>query len=182
LFTFESVPKPIAGHGDIIRDNVSIGGDFQLTDQNGQIFHSNSLKGRLSIIYFGFTYCPDICPTSLNKLSDVLNILDKYQIDIVPIFISIDPHRDNPQILKEYLQHFHRKLIGLTGTNEQIKAVADKFKVYFARSQSTNQNNIQYMIDHTSFIYFMDRNGKYLKHFYLDSKVEEIVEFIRINQ
>lgn len=79
------------------------------------------MKGRLSLVYFGFTYCPDICPTSLQKLSNVLSTLEKYQIDILPIFITVDPARDTPTLMKEYLGHFHPKLIGLTGDEDTIK-------------------------------------------------------------
>lgn len=182
LVAIELPQKPLAGQGGNVNENVDIGGDFTLIDHNDEIFYSDTLKGKLSLIYFGFTYCPDICPTSLNKLSEVLRNLDKYKIDITPIFISVDPNRDRPALLKEYLGHFHPKFIGLTGSQEEIKQVADLYKVYYVISEDKAQDDKHYMIDHSSFVYLMDKNGKYLKHFYMNSPAEEIVEFIRINK
>lgn len=178
FFFFEQkTKKPLAGH--VSEESVPIGGDFVLTDQDGNNFSSEKLKGRLSIIYFGFTYCPDICPTSLQKLTKVLEVLGKYNIEVTPVFITIDPERDSVKVLKEYLSHFHSKFIGLTGSLEQIKDVAGKFKVYYAK---TDGNHDTYMLDHSSFVYLMDKNGKYLKHFHLDTKPEEIIEVIRVNK
>lgn len=177
-----SIPKkPVAGRGDkMINNDVKIGGEFILKDHNNEIFNSESLKGKLSLIYFGFSYCPDICPTSLNKLSNVLETLDKYKIDVNAIFITIDPSRDTSELLKSYLSHFHNKIIGLTGTEDEIKLVADKFKVYYAKAYSKDdKGDDNYMLDHTSFLYLMDENGKYLKHFYFNSTPDEIINFIR---
>jgi protein SCO1/2 len=140
------------------------------------------LHGKLSLIYFGFTYCPDICPTSLQKLSAVIQTLDKYQIDVTPVFITIDPSRDTPALLKEYLGHFHAKFIGLTGTEEQIREVADLFKVFYARAKDAAATKGNYMLDHSSFIYLMDKNGRYMKHFYMSTTEEEMIEYIRINK
>jgi len=181
LLAFELPDKPIAGQGGNIDETVSIGGDFTLTDHNGKVFNSDMIKGKLSLIYFGFTFCPDICPTSLQKLTDVLSTLDKYKIDVQPIFITIDPARDKPELLKEYLSHFHPNFIGLTGSNDEIKRVADLYKVYYAIAQDSKDVGNKYMLDHTSFIYLMDRNGKYMKHFYMSSTPEEIIEYIRIH-
>lgn len=182
LLAFELPDKPLAGQGSNIDESVVIGGDFTLTDHNGDIFNSNMMKGRLSLVYFGFTFCPDICPTSLQKLTDVLSTLDKYKIDILPIFITVDPARDKPQLIKEYLSHFHPNLIGLTGSDEDIRKVADMYKVYYAISQDSTDAGDKYMLDHSSFVYLMDKNGKYMKHFYMSSTPEEIIEYIRVNK
>jgi protein SCO1 len=174
LFAFSDTSnKSLDGKSDAI----AIGGDFELIDQDGNVFNSDKLKGKLSLIYFGFTFCPDVCPESLNKLSKVLNVLDKYNIDVNTVFITIDPNRDTKGLLKEYLRHFHPKIIGLTGTEDQIKEAADKFKVYYAKTGNIGSND--YMMDHTTFIYLLDKNGKYLRHFYLNSSPESIVECIR---
>lgn len=183
LIAIELPKKPLAGQGGNVNENALIGGNFTLTDHNGDVFHSDQLKGKLSLVYFGFTYCPDICPTSLNKLSEVLRTLDQYGIDVNPIFISVDPNRDTSALLKEYLSHFHPKFIGLTGSEDEIKQVADLYKVYYAISEdNTNKDNKNYMLDHSSFVYLMDKNGKYMKHFYMNTPAEEIIEFIRINK
>ncbi|XVN41163.1 MAG: SCO family protein [Rickettsia endosymbiont of Argas persicus] len=181
LLSLKTPDKPLAGQVNIYEDDVKIGGDFELIDQNGDVFNSDELKGKLSLIYFGFTNCPDICPTSLNKISKVVEVLTKNKIEVVPVFITIDPDRDTPAVLKEYLKHFHTKFIGLTGNDKQIKNVADKFKIYYAKAASESDNDQNYMLDHSSFTYLMDKNGKYLKHFHLDSPPLEIVEFLKSN-
>lgn len=183
LLAIELPDKPLAGQGGAIDENVQIGGDFILKDHNGEEFSSELMKGKLSLVYFGFTFCPDICPTSLQKLTNVLSTLDKYQIEVLPIFITVDPARDTPELLKEYLGHFHPKLIGLTGSEEKIKEVADLYKVFYAIAEEGDASeNDKYMIDHSSFVYLMDKHGKYMKHFYMSSTPEEIIEYIRINK
>ncbi|XVN43190.1 MAG: SCO family protein [Candidatus Rickettsia vulgarisii] len=177
LLSIEVPSKPLVGEGKVYEDDVQIGGGFQLMDQNGKVFTSDNLKGKLSLIYFGFTYCPDICPTSLQKILEVYNALRKYNINIQFIFITIDPERDTPEILKEYLKHYNPNFIGLTGSEKQIKDVADKFKVYYAK---TDDKNHDYMMDHTSFIYLMNQEGKYIKHFYFNSGPQDIIDYVRL--
>ncbi len=179
LLTYELPNKPLAGKGGGDK-LVDIGGDFELLDHNGNIFSSDQLKGKLSLIYFGFTYCPDICPTSLQKLSKVMDVMQKYHIDIVPVFITVDPNRDKQKILGEYLRHFHESFIGLTGSDSEIKKVADKFKVYYAVSAGDKPGTKDYMIDHSSFVYLMDKDFKYMQHFYLSNSAEEIIEAVRM--
>ena len=182
LLVIELPNKPLAGQGGAPEENVPIGGDFVLTDHNGNEFSSNMMKGRLSLVYFGFTFCPDICPASLQKLTNVLSALGKYQVDVLPIFITVDPARDTPDILKEYLGHFHPKFVGLTGSEEKIREVANLYKVFYAIAEGVTEKDDKYMLDHSSFVYLMDKNGKYMKHFYMNSKPEEIIEYIRINK
>jgi protein SCO1 len=182
LVAIELPNKPLAGHGGEPTEEALIGGDFTLADHDGNKFTSDSMKGKLSLVYFGFTFCPDICPTSLQKLTNVLATLDKYQIDILPIFVTVDPTRDTPELLKEYLGHFHQKFLGLTGSEEEIRQVADLYKVFYAKAEGAEKAGDKYMLDHSSFVYLMDKNGKYLKHFYMTSTVEEMVEFIRLNK
>ena len=175
--------KPLSGRGSQIdrAGAVDIGGAFTLTDQDGKVFASSTLEGKPSIIYFGFSYCPDICPTSLHKITEVVNTLDKYGITVTPVFITLDPKRDTAEVLKKYLAHFHKRLVGLTGRPEDIKTTADKFKVYYALAQGDQKAQDDYMLDHTSLVYIMDKNGHYASHFHLDSKPEEIIEYIRLN-
>lgn len=181
VLTIDLSDKPLAGQGGDPIGEAQIGGDFVLTDQNGNEFNSKMMRGKLSLIYFGFTFCPDICPTSLQKLTQVLSTLDKYQIDVLPIFITVDPARDTSAFLKEYLSHFHEKFIGLTGTEKQIREVADLYKVFYAVAGDGAEGD-KYMLDHSSFVYLMDKNGKYMKHFYMSSTPEEIIEYIRVHK
>lgn len=176
LLSIELPSKPLAGAGGVKSGGAQIGGEFKLIDQDNNEFDSDSLKGKLALIYFGFTYCPDICPTSLNKITEVFKVLDKYKIQANFVFITIDPQRDTPAVLKNYLQHFNPNFIGLTGSEQQIRAVADKFKVYYAKIGEGER----YMVDHTSFIYVINSRGEYIKHFYLSSSSQEIIEFIRV--
>ncbi|AAU04041.1 Sco2-like protein [Rickettsia typhi str. Wilmington] len=178
LLSLSTPKKPLAGQVNIYKDNIKIGEAFELIDQNGEIFNSNKLRGHLSLIYFGFTSCPDICPTFLNKMTNIVEILHQNQIDIIPIFITIDPKRDTPEVLKEYIKNFHPKFICLTGNEHQIKDVTDKFKILYARVNGYDDDQ-NYMIDHSSFTYLIDKNGKYIKHFYLDISAKEIMEFLR---
>ena len=182
LIAIELPTKPLAGQGGALEEDVQIGGSFILTDHNGNEFNSDTMNGKLSLVYFGFTFCPDICPTSLQKLTQVLSTLDKYQIDVLPIFITVDPSRDTPELLKEYLGHFHEKFISLTGSEEQIKEVADLYKVFYAVAEGATTEDGKYMLDHSSFVYLMDKRGKYMKHFYMSSTPDEIIEYIRINK
>ncbi|MFK7973606.1 MAG: SCO family protein [Rickettsiaceae bacterium] len=180
LFTNDLADKPLAGQGSHITGDALIGGDFVLTDQDNNKFSSEAMKGRLSLVYFGFTFCPDICPTSLQKLGAVITTLDKYNIDVLPIFITVDPQRDTSGLLKEYLGHFHGKIIGLTGDEESIKEVADLYKVFYAVAENHDKAQDKYMLDHSSFIYLMNKDGKYVKHFSMDSSAEDIINYIRI--
>jgi protein SCO1/2 len=181
VLTVELSDKPLAGQGGAPSGEAQIGGEFTLVDQNGNQFSSEVMHGRFSLVYFGFTFCPDICPTSLQKLTNVITTLEKYQIDVLPIFITVDPARDTFPLLKEYLGHFHEKFIGLTGTEEEIRKVADLYKVYYAIAGGKAEDD-KYMLDHSSFVYLMDKNGKYMKHFYMNSSPEEIIEYIRVNR
>ena len=183
MMTSSIQDKPLAGRGSAIDrgGSADIGGNFTLTDQNGNAFNSAQLKDKPSLIYFGFTFCPDICPTSLQKITKVVDTLDKYGIDVNPVFITIDPKRDTAESLKKYLANFNSKFIGLTGDEKDIKETADKFKVYYALAQGSNTGRSDYLLDHTSLVYVMDKNGKYMAHFHIDSKPEEIIEYVRIN-
>lgn len=183
IMTSSIKDKPIAGRGAQIdrQGDADIGGEFALIDQNNQSFGSEKLKGKTSLIYFGFSFCPDICPTSLNKMAKVVDTLGKYNIDVTPVFISLDPERDTPEILQKYLLTFGDKFVGLTGDKEKVKAVADKFKVFYALAPGSNVGSNGYLLDHTSLVYIMDKNGKYMHHFHIDSSPEEIIEYLRVN-
>lgn len=180
IFMLSPPKKPLNLAGDYIKyQAVPIGGSFTLTDQNNKQISDTDLNNKLKLIYFGFTYCPSICPAALNTMKKVLETLDIYKIEIYPIFISIDPKRDKPDLLKRYLHDFHPKIIGLTGTEEEIKEVAEKFKAYYMKEEGDNTEN--YNINHSSFFYLMDKQGNYITHFPLQSDYMEMVEAIRIH-
>ena len=150
------------------RLSASIGGAFALTDQNGIRRSQADFAGRPMLIYFGFSYCPDVCPTALDIMGGALDALQ--QRDAVayerlqPVFISVDPARDTPPVLRDYLSYFHPRLSGLTGSKADIDAVKGAFKIYAARGVAEDENG-NYNVDHSSFFYLMDGNNSYLAHF-----------------
>lgn len=151
---------------------VNIGGPFTLTDQSGKVVTDADYRGKYMLIYFGYTYCPDVCPTSLSIMSNALDLLSPEQLDkVVPIFISIDPERDTPEALADFVPNFHDKLLGLSGTAEQTKAVAKAYKVYYAKVSGDDKDGI-YTMDHSSITYLMGPDGKYVAHFSHGTKAE----------
>lgn len=155
-----------------------IGGPFELIDQSGKPFTDKDLLGKYSLIYFGFTYCPDICPTSLLIISNALRELGPDAAQIKPIFISLDPERDTPETLKDYVSHFDDHLIGLTGTLEQVKQAADAYKVYFQKVPQPD-SAVEYLIDHSGFIFLMDPEGHYVTHYTHDVTEQKLEQSLR---
>ncbi len=157
---------------------VSIGGPFSLTDQNGRAVTEKDYLGKLQLIYFGFTSCPDICPTALQTVAIALDELGADAGKVTPILISVDPERDTPAAMKDYVASFHESMVGLTGTPEQVAAAAKAFRVYYQKVQLPG-SSLGYSIDHSGFLYLMGRDGKYLAHFRHNSTPEEIVKKLR---
>lgn len=141
-----------------------IGGTFSLTDTNGRTVTQADLKGHYSLVYFGFTHCPDICPTSLLTIENALDTLGPKGKAITPYFITLDPERDTQEELGKYVKHFGERFVGLVGTAEETKQVADAYKVYYSKVEQTG-SAMGYSIDHSGFIYLMGPDGHYLAHF-----------------
>ncbi|KAG5924783.1 hypothetical protein E4U53_003383 [Claviceps sorghi] len=140
-----------------------VGGTFELVDQNGKPFTSEMMKGKYSLVYFGFTRCPDICPEELDKMARMLDVVEeKAPGALLPIFITCDPARDDPPALKSYLVEFHDKFIGLTGTYDQIKALCKKYRVYFSTPQNVKPGQ-DYLVDHSIYFYLMDPDGDFVE-------------------
>ena len=139
-----------------------IGGAFALTDQNGARRTDADFRGKYMLVYFGFTYCPDVCPTDLLQMGLAVDRLGAAGDSVQPIFITVDPERDTPEHLKEYLAMFHPRFIGLTGDAAAIKEAARAYRVYYSRAELSKSD---YTIDHSAFIYLLGRNGEYLSFF-----------------
>jgi cytochrome oxidase Cu insertion factor (SCO1/SenC/PrrC family) len=154
-----------------------VGGPFELIDQNGNRRTDADFRGRLLIVYFGYTYCPDVCPADLTEIGLAVDKLGELSNDVQPLFISLDPERDTPKVLAQYVPSFHPRLIGLTGTSEQIRAVADSYMAYYAKYVPTDGG--VYLIDHTGLIYLMGRSGEYLGFFPPGTSADRMVEIIR---
>ncbi len=142
-----------------------IGGPFALTDQYGQARTDADFRGKLMLVYFGYTFCPDACPTALNAITVALNELDPAAAkQVVPIFVTVDPERDTVKQMKLYASNFHPSLVALTGSPDAISKAAKAYRVYYAK-QKAEDTTAGYLMDHTSVIYLMDRKGHYLAHF-----------------
>lgn len=141
-----------------------VGGPFTLTDHTGRKVTDKDFLGNYMLVFFGYTYCPDVCPTELQVMSAALDSLGAKADTIQPIFISVDPQRDTPEVLKQYVANFHPRLVGLTGTPDEIASVAKAYRVYFSKVEN-NSGTDTYLMDHSAIIYLMDRQGKFLKHF-----------------
>ncbi|MCK1719076.1 SCO family protein [Bradyrhizobium sp. 141] len=149
---------------------AAIGGPFQLTDQNGKAVTDKSLKGKPTLIFFGYTHCPDVCPTSLFEISEVLRAMGKDADKVNAIFISVDPERDTPATMKEYLSSFDPHLEGLSGDPAETAKVITSYRVY-AKKVPTKDGD--YTMDHTALIYLMDRDGRFVSPFNLKRTPEE---------
>ena len=156
----------------------TIGGPFALVDQNGRTVTSDSLKGKPTLIYFGFTFCPDVCPTSLLLMETAVEKVGPETAKKVNlVFITIDPERDTPELLKGYVPNFGPTFIGLTGTREQIAAVARAYRVYYQKVPG--KEGSPYLMDHSSIVYLLDRNGRFVTHFTHEAKAEAIAAGVR---
>ncbi len=144
-----------------------IGGPFELVDHNGNTVTEADFAGRPMLIYFGFTYCPDVCPMSLQIMRAALDQLEPdARAEFQPILISVDPERDTPEVLAQYVtfEVFPEGLTGLTGTPEQVRRAADAYRVYYRRTEQ-DSSMADYLVDHLSVIYFMDRQGRFVEVF-----------------
>ncbi|WAR14423.1 SCO2-like protein [Mya arenaria] len=136
---------------------VLIGGDWELVNQDGKLVSNKDFVGKWCIVYFGFTHCPDICPDEIEKIIEVTDILERTpgMPKMIPMFVTVDPDRDSPEIVKQYLEEFSPKMVGLTGTWDQLKVILREFKVYFSKGP----------VDHSIITFLMDPEGRYAAHF-----------------
>ena len=140
-----------------LQDYGSIGGDFSLVDQHGELFELQVLRGRSAMLFFGYTYCPDICPVTLSKMSRVYELLDKGEQDLATLFITVDPERDTEEKLAEYLDYFAIKAIGLRGEREQIDQVIGQYGGHY--SLDKEEGRADYFVDHSTYTYLIDQQG-----------------------
>jgi protein SCO1/2 len=155
---------------------AAIGGPFQLTDQTGQTVTEKNLQGRPTLIFFGFTHCPDVCPTSLFEISEVLRAMGKDADRVNAYFVSVDPERDTSAAMKDYLSSFDPHLKGLTGGPDAVAKVISDYRVY-ARKVPLKDGD--YTMDHTALIYLMDRDGRFVSPFNLKRTPEAAAEDLK---
>ena len=170
------MPAPSAG-GVQLPQGIALGGPFSLQDHNGQRVTEGAFAGRLGLIYFGFTYCPDVCPTELGLMASALDLLGPDASRVLPVLITIDPARDTAAALADYVSRFHPALIGLTGTGEEIATAARAFRVYYRKIQPPGASD--YLMDHSSFIYLVGPDGKVRQLFRPNTPPETIAAAMR---
>jgi len=155
---------------------AQVGGPFSLIDQNGMRRTDADFRGKFMLVFFGYTFCPDVCPTTLAAESEAFRILGTSAERIVPVFISVDPKRDTPDIMKAYLSAFGPQFVGLTGTDEEIAAAAGAYRVYY---KSNAADGPDYTVDHSSVIYVMGPDGAFITNYGLDDGPDAIADDLR---
>lgn len=158
---------------------ASIGGPFELVNQDGETVTQDDFKGKYMLTYFGYTFCPDVCPTELQVMGTALDMMPQDIADeITPVFFTFDPERDTVEAIAEYVPYFHDRMVGLTGTVEQTKAAAKAFRIYYAKAipEGEPEDTDTYLMDHSSFVYLMDREGKFVRHFNYGTSPEDMAK------
>ena len=155
---------------------AAIGGPFKLTDQNGQAVSNQDLHGRPFLVFFGFTHCPDVCPTTLFEVSEILRALGRDADRTRALFITVDPERDTPSVMKDYLSSFDPHLSGLSGDPAAIAAIAKGYRVYY-KKVPLDQGG--YTMDHTAIVYLMDKDGRFVSPFSLKRTAEAAAADLR---
>ena len=150
-----------------------IGGPFKLVDGSGNLVSDQDVFRQPSLVYFGFTYCPDVCPLDVARNAAAVDILAQRGIEATPVFISVDPERDTPAVVEEFAEAYHPRMIGLTGTLTQVQAAADAYRVYFKKQSSDSEN---YFVDHTTFTYLMLPNSRFADYFRRDATAQDVAE------
>lgn len=170
-----ATPTPTTPKSSTAISGVQVGGAFALTDHHGNAITDQTWPEQYKLIFFGFTHCPDICPTELSKLTHVLeklpqNIVDKIQ----PLFITVDPERDDVETMGAYVELFHPKIVGLTGTRPEIDQVVKDFRVYAAKQPSDDPD--YYMVDHSAFLYLFKPDMTLVDVFSFDTTSDDIAQ------
>lgn len=163
---------------------ASIGGPFTLTNHRGEIVTERDYLGKHTLIFFGFTHCPDICPTTMNEIAFALDQLGGKAKDVNAVFVTIDPERDNPEALGDYMELFDKRITGLTGTPEQIAGVAKAFRIFYTKNISTGEQakpkeDRFYLMDHSSITYLMSPTGEFIRHYSYGTPAKALADDIR---
>ena len=176
-FSYVAIMRHLTQEAESRNVLAGIGGPFTLTDQTGHKVSSSAYRGKLMLITFGYTYCPDVCPTTLTTMTDALDDLGAQADEVQPIFVTIDPERDTAKVLADYMKNFYPGFVGLTGSPQEITAVAKSYRVYYAKA--TPNDATDYLMDHSSLIYLTDRQGRTLTTMAHSTTPKQMAEKIR---
>lgn len=173
--------SPSVRMGEVVSSgNALVGGAFEATDHTGKRVTHEDFAGKYALYYFGYTYCPDVCPAELQVISAALNEVPGAAQNVQVIFVSIDPARDTPEIMKDYVANFWPGTVGLTGSEEDIRNVAGKFRVYYNKvAQDGDTSGDDYLMDHSSFVYLMGPDGKFIRHFPYGTSADEMAKALK---
>jgi protein SCO1/2 len=166
---------PAGGPGQTSAGKALIGGPFSLLEADGTRVTEQTFAGKPMLVYFGFTNCPDVCPAGLQVISAALDKLGPKAEGITPLFITVDPERDTPQVLGEYVKSFNPRIIGLSGSPEDVAAVTKAYRVYVNKVPNEKEPE-RYGVDHSSFMYLMNAKGEYVKHFLHTVDVDQLAD------
>jgi protein SCO1/2 len=168
-----------AGPGVATTGTALIGGPFTLVGHDGKPVTDQAFRGKYMLVFFGFTHCPDICPAELQVMSAALDELGPKANDVIPIFITLDPERDTPQAVTDYVRNFGQRFVGLTGSPEQVAEAAKAYRVTYSKFQEEGAKPDDYTIDHVALVYLMGKNGEYLTHFAYGTPAAKMAEALR---
>ena len=172
---------PFAGKLETVAESQGqalVGGPFSLVDHTGARVTDADFAGRSKLMFFGYTYCPDMCPLGLATMAAAYDRLTpEEQARVVPIFVTVDPERDTVAAIADYVDLFHPQMVGLTGTTEETDAAARAYRVYYRKAES--ESAADYLVDHSTFTYLMDGENHYVTHFGHDAQPDDLVEGIR---
>jgi cytochrome oxidase Cu insertion factor (SCO1/SenC/PrrC family) len=172
-------PSPTELIEGLLSGRAPVGGPFELTDQAGHRRTEADFRGKLVVLYFGYTYCPDVCPTELQSISLALDKLGPAAESVQPLFITVDPERDTPARLADFVSSFHPRLIGLTGSLADIRKTAIAYRTFFVKNGASTSGG-DYSVDHTGFIYLVGKDGRYLGFLPPGSTPDVIADAIRV--
>jgi protein SCO1/2 len=158
---------------------VTIGGPFTLSTADGVTVTDQTYRGKWLLVYFGYTFCPNSCPTTLFEVAAALKELGAAATKIQPLFITVDAQRDTPKVLRQFTQSFDPRIVGLTGTPQQIAAAAHEYGAYYAR-HTTGPGDDNYVVDHSTYLYVMDPDGKFVRAFENDTSADHLAETLRV--
>ena len=158
---------------------ISFGGPFTLVDHRGRERSDKDFQGRYLLVYFGYTFCPNICPTGLQTLSSALDLLGEEAAKVQPLFISVDPERDRPEILKPFVAQFHPRLIGLTGSEKQVRDVARTYRIFRGKVIIPDEPKDEYLVTHTPTTFLMGPDGKFVTLFPHDTDAEVMAKALK---